>query len=205
MLKLYYSPGSCALASHIALEEAGCAYTAERLDFKRNQQTSPEYLAINPKGRVPALVTDRGILTETPAILAFIAQSFPQAKLAPADPFAFAQAQAFNLYLCSTVHVAHAHKGRGHRWANDESSFADMKRKVPETMAACFALIERNLSTGPWVMGESFTICDPYLFTLAGWLEGDGVDIATLPKVADHHRRMKERPAVKKVLAEELS
>ena len=64
-----------------------------------------QYLAINPKGRVPALVTDRGILTETPAILAFIAQSFPQAKLVPDDPFAFAQAQSFNSYLCSTVHI----------------------------------------------------------------------------------------------------
>ena len=83
MFKLYYAPGTCALASHIALEEAGAAYTAERLDFKNNQQTSPQYLAINPKGRVPALVTDRGILTETPAILAYIAQSFPQAKLVP--------------------------------------------------------------------------------------------------------------------------
>jgi glutathione S-transferase len=205
MLKLYYSPGSCALASHIALEEAGAAYTAERVDFKRNQQTTPDYLAINPKGRVPALVTDRGILTETPAILAFVAQSFPLAKLAPLDPFAFAQAQAFNLYLCSTVHVAHAHKGRGYRWANDESSFADMKRKVPETVGACFALIERDMLSGPWVMGESFSVCDPYLFTLAGWLEGDGVDLSALPKVLDHRKRMAERPAVRKVLAEELS
>ena len=93
-------------------------YTAERLDFKNNQQTSPQYLAINPKGRVPALVTDRGTLTETPAILAFIAQSFPQAKLVPDDPFAFAQAQSFNSYLCSTVHVSHAHKMRGYRWAD---------------------------------------------------------------------------------------
>ena len=122
MYKLYYAPGTCALASHIALEEAGAAYTAERLDFKANQQNSPEYLAINPKGRVPSLVTDRGILTETPAMLAFIAQTFPQAKLAPLDdPFAFAQVQAFNSYLCSTVHVAHAHKGRGYRWATEES------------------------------------------------------------------------------------
>src|ERR1700754_3929321 len=96
MFKLYYGPGTCALASHIALEEVGAAYTTERLDMKNNQQNSPEYLAINPKGRVPALVTDRGVLTETPAMLAFIAQSFPQAKLAPSDdPFAFAQAQAF--------------------------------------------------------------------------------------------------------------
>src|SRR6266576_1381740 len=86
MFKLYYAPGTCALASHIALEEAGASYTAERLDFKNSQQTSPQYLAINPKGRVPALVTDRGTLTETPAILAYIAQSFPQARLVPDDP-----------------------------------------------------------------------------------------------------------------------
>ena len=74
MYKLYYAPGTCALASHIALEEAGADYRAERLDFKANQQRSPDYLKINPKGRVPALVTDRGILTENPAILAFVAQ-----------------------------------------------------------------------------------------------------------------------------------
>jgi glutathione S-transferase len=204
MLKLYYAPGSCALASHIALQEAGAAYATERIDFKSNQQNSAEYLAVNPKGRVPALVTDRGILTETPAMLAFIAQSFPQAKLAPLDDaFAFAQAQAFNSYLCSTVHVAHAHKMRGARWATEESSFADMKRKVPQTVGASFALIERDMLKGPWVMGEQYTICDPYLFTVAGWLEGDSVDLSTLPKVADHRKRMSERPAVRKVLAEE--
>ncbi|MDP3078592.1 glutathione S-transferase family protein [Bradyrhizobium sp.] len=203
MFKLYYAPGTCALASHIALEEAGAAYTTERLDFKNNQQNSAEYLKVNPKGRVPALVTDRGTLTETPAMLAFIAQSFPQARLAPDDTFAFAQAQSFNSYLCSTVHINHAHKMRGPRWATEESSFADMKRKVPQTMAACFALIELDMLRGPWVMGEQYTICDPYLFTIAGWLEGDGVDIATLPKVADHYKRMSERPAVQKVLADE--
>jgi glutathione S-transferase len=206
MFKLYYAPGTCALASHIALQEAGAAYTTERLDFKSNQQNSPEYLAINPKGRVPALVTDRGTLTETPAMLAFIAQSFPQAKLAPlGDPHAFAQVQAFNSYLCSTVHVAHAHKGRGYRWATDEASFADMKRKVPQSVGASFALIERDMLRGPWVMGDSYTICDPYLFTLAQWLEGDSVDLSTLPKVIEHRNRMSERPAVRKVLDEELA
>ncbi len=179
MLKLYYATGTCALASHIALEEAGATYTTNRLDFKANQQQSPDYLKINAKGRVPALVTDKGVITETPAILAFIAQSFPQAKLAPFDdPFAFAQVQSINSYLCSTVHVAHAHKGRGYRWATEETSFADMKRKIPETMAACFALIERGLLKGPWVMGEQYTICDPYLYTVSGWLEGDGVDLS---------------------------
>jgi glutathione S-transferase len=204
MFKLYYAPGTCALASHIALAEAGAAYTTVKLDFKANQQNSPEYLAINPKGRVPSLVTDRGVLTETPAMLAFIAQSFPQAKLAPLDDaFEFAKVQAINSYLCSTVHVAHAHKMRGARWATEETTFADMKRVVPKTMGACFALIERDMLRGPWVMGDTYTICDPYLFTLAGWLEGDSVDISTLPKVADHRKRMEQRPAVQKVLAEE--
>ena len=203
MLKLFYAVGSCALASHIALEEAGADYKAERLNFKANQQNSPEYLAINPKGRVPALVTDEGTVTETPAILALIAQSFPQARLAPSDPFGFAQAQSFNSYLCSTVHVAHAHKLRGYRWASEDSSFADMKRKLPENMSACFAMIESGMLKGPWVMGEQYTVCDPYLFTIGLWLEGDGVDMKTLPKVMAHRKRMSERPAVLKVLAEE--
>jgi glutathione S-transferase len=204
MLKLYYAPGTCALASHIALAEAGADYTTERLDFKTNQQNSPEYLKINPKGRVPTLVTDQGILTETPAMLAYIAQSFPKAKLAPLDDaFAFAQVQSINSYFCSTVHVAHAHKGRGYRWATDETSFADMKRMIPKSVGATFALIERDMLKGPWVMGEQYTICDPYLFTLAGWLEGDSVDLSTLPRVMDHRKRMAERPAVKKVLAEQ--
>ena len=204
MLKLYFAPGTCALASHIALRDAGAAYTVERIDFKSNMQNSADYLAINPKGRVPALVTDRGILTETPAMLAFIAQSFPEAALAPLDDaFAFAAVQAFNSYLCSTVHIAHAHRMRGYRWATEESSFADMKRKVPESVGASFALIERGMLRGPWVMGEQYTICDPYLFTLAQWLEGDGVDLAALPKVMDHRKRMSERPAVRAALAEE--
>jgi glutathione S-transferase len=203
MLKLYTAPGTCALASHIALAEAGADYTVEKLSFKTNQQNSPDYLEINPKGRVPSLVTERGILTETPAMLAFIAQSFPKAKLAPTDdPFAFAQVQSFNNYLCATVHIAHAHKMRGSRWASEESSFADMKRKIPETMGACFALIENKMFRGPWVMGEQYTICDPYLYTIETWLEGDGVDMARLPKVADHHQRMAQRAAVKQALAE---
>ncbi|MBN8967732.1 MAG: glutathione S-transferase N-terminal domain-containing protein [Rhizobiales bacterium] len=201
MLKFYYGLGTCSLASHIALEDAGLDYTAEPVDMKANQQNSPEYLAINPKGRVPALVTDRGILTETPAILAFIAQSAPKAGLAPLnDPFAFAEVQAFNSYVCSSMHIAHAHRMRGRRWATEESSFEDMRRKVPENVRAGFDLVENKLLHGPWVMGETYTICDPYLFTVAGWAKSDSVDIADFPKVAEHYRRMKERPSVQKVL-----
>lgn len=201
-MKLYYAPGSCALAAHIALEEAAADYTAERIDLKAGQQTSAGYLAVNPKGRVPALVTERGILTETPAILAFIAQSYPSARLAPLDdPFAFAQAQSVNSYICSTLHVAHAHRHRGTRWASDEASFADMRRKVPENMAACFGMIERTMFRGPWVMGDDYTICDPYLFTVARWMESDGVRPSDFPAIEAHMTRMSERPAVRKVLA----
>jgi glutathione S-transferase len=204
MLKLFYAPGTCALASHIALEEAGATYETVRVDFANGEQHKPDYLAINPKGRVPALVTDRGILTETPAILAFIAQSFAAAKLAPLDdPFAFAQVQAFNSYLCSTVHVAHAHRRRGSRWANDPAAIEAMQKKVPQTMGECFDLIECEMMRGPWVMGDAHTICDPYLFTIAGWLEGDGVDINRFPKVRDHYARMSARPAVQRALSQQ--
>lgn len=206
MFTLYYAPHTCSLASHIALIDAGAAYELKRIDFKKTEQQSPDYLAINPKARVPAMVSSRGILTETPAMLAFIAQSFPESRLAPlSDPFAFAQVQAFNSYLCSTVHIAHAHRMRGYRWADDPAAISAMQKKVPDSVGAAFALIERDMLRGPWVMGEEYTIADPYLFTLAQWLEGDGVDLARLPRVIEHRSRMAERPNVRKAIAEELA
>jgi glutathione S-transferase len=206
MFTLYYAKGTCALASHIALEESGAPYVLKRVDFASKEQQSPDYLKVNPKGRVPALVTQSGILTETPAILAFIAQSFPLAALAPLDdPFAFAELQSFNAYLCASVHVAHAHRLRGSRWADEASSFADMQRKIPETVGACFDLIETQMLKGPWVMGDSYTVADPYLFTIGQWLEGDSVDPKTFPRFYEHRMRMMERPSVKKALADEVA
>jgi glutathione S-transferase len=201
MYTLYYAPGTCALATHIALEEVGAEYKATRLNFAAGEQRNPDFLKINPKGRVPALVTDRGTLTETPALLAYIAQQYPAAKLAPLDDaLAFARVQEFNNYLCSTVHVAHAHKTRGTRWADDTAAIDAMKQKVPETMTACAELIEKEMIKGPWVMGESYTICDPYLFTVARWLEGDTVDLNRLPLIKAHLARMEQRPAVIRAL-----
>jgi len=192
---LYYTPHTCSLASHIALEQAGAEYQLKRIDFSKNQQRSPAYLRVNAKDRVPTLVTSRGMLTETPAILIFIAQSFPAARLAPLDdPFALAQVQSFNNYLCSTVHVAHSHRMRGHRWADDPTAIEAMKKKVPQSVGECFELIEHEILQGPWVMGSLYTVCDIYLFTLAQWLEADGVDLGRLPKVADHRRRMLANP-----------
>jgi glutathione S-transferase len=202
---LYYAPHTCSLASHIALEHAGARYELRRIDFGANEQRSPEFLKVNPKARVPALVTERGILTETPAMLVFIAQSFPAARLAPIeDPFALAEVQAFNSYLCSTVHIAHAHRMRGYRWADDPAALEAMKKKVPQSVGECFGLIEREMLRGPWVMGDAYTVCDMYLFTLAQWLEADGVDLARLPRVAEHRRRMSENPLVARAIAAEL-
>lgn len=203
MLKLYYAPGTVALAVHIALEETDAVYQAHRLNFPEGEQRSPEYLAVNPKGRVPALVTRRGILTETPAILAYIAQAYPIAELAPTDVFDFAAAQSFTNYLSSTVHVAHAHRLRGIRWADEASSIEDMKRKVPETMGAAVDLIENGMLKGPWVMGERFTICDPYLYTVSRWLDADSVPAERHPRVREHMKRMEERASVKAALAEQ--
>lgn len=202
MLKFFQSPNSCARAVHIALEEAGAAYENVGMNLPQGDQRKPDYLAINPKGRVPALLTDQGVLTETPAILVYLAQLFPQSLLAlPSDPFVFAQILSFNSYIASTLHVAHAHKLRGSRWADDPAAIAEMRRKVPESVAACFALIESALFRGPWVMGETFSIADPYLFVFAEWMEGDGVDPARFPKIAAHRAAMDARPSVQRVNA----
>ena len=206
MLELYYAPDTCALAVHIALEDAGADYRLHRVDFGAGEQRSPDYLAVNPKGRVPALVTAQGILTETPAMLVFVAQSYPEAGLLPLeDPFAFARVQAFNSYLCSTLHVAHAHRMRGHRWADEPEAIAAMQRKVPESVGACWAYIEEEAFAGPFVMGERYTVADPYLFTLAQWMEGDGVDPARFPKVAAHREMMQTRDSVQAALRAEAT
>jgi glutathione S-transferase len=206
MLTLYYAPHTCALASHVALEQAGAAYDSVRVDFSKTAQRSPDYLRVNPKGRVPALVTDRGVLTETPAILLFIAQSFPAARLAPLDDaFELAKMNEFNSYLCSTVHVAHAHRMRGHRWVDDADAIAAMQKKVPQTVGECFELIEREFFRGPWVLGERYSTSDLYLFTIAQWLEADGVDPARFPRVADHRQRMSQHPIVSRTIAAEVS
>ncbi|MFY3385760.1 glutathione S-transferase family protein [Paracidovorax sp. MALMAid1276] len=201
-LTLYYTPGTCAQAVRIALEEAGAPYTLVRVDFAAGQQRTPEYLAVNPKGRVPALATPQGTLTETPALLAYVAQCFPEARLAPTDPHGFARLQEFHSYLASTVHIAHAHRPRASRWADEPEAQAAMQRKVPQNMADCFDFIESQyLRGGPWVMGEQYTVADGYLFTIGTWLQSDGVDIARFPQVLAHAQRVQQRPAVQRALA----
>jgi glutathione S-transferase len=205
VIKLFHAWGSCSLAAYLALAEAGAEFEVAVMSTKTGDQRTPEYLALNPKGRVPLLITDQGALTENVAILAWVAQAYPEANLAPTDPWGFAQAQAFNSYLASTVHVAHAHKHRGYRWATEPSSFADLTAKVAENEIACFQLIEETMLKGPYVLGDQFSICDAYLFTIADGLEDDGVDPRQFRKVYEHRERVRARPAVSKVLARQAA
>ena len=105
MLRFYYAKNSAAYAPHILLEDVGADYEAVKIDFASGEQRQDAYLNINPKGRVPSLITDHGILTETPAILAFVAQSYPAHGMAPETPFEFATAQAFNCYIASFLNL----------------------------------------------------------------------------------------------------
>ena len=204
MYTLFYSPNACSLASHIALAESGLPYEVRRLNFAENEQRSPEYLKHNPNGRVPALVTEKGTLIESPAILAFIAQAAPEAELAPLDdPFEFARMQGFNSFIASSLHVAYAHNKRGYRWADEPEALEAMKRKVVPNMRMYFGMVEKDFLTGPYVLGGNYSVADPYLFTMTDWLDGLGIDLEEFPRVADHYRRMKERPAVRHALSVE--
>jgi glutathione S-transferase len=197
MLTLHCAPGTISVATAIALHEAGLPFRQERVDFATAEQTGPDYHRINPKGRVPALVTDNGILTETGAILEFIAAMAPEVGLVPADPFAAAKLRETLYYLASTVHVNHAHKMRGHRWASQQASFDDMAAKVTETMTACCAHIEAHVLRGPFVLGDDISLADAYLYVIGTWLPGDGVAVSDFPKFARFMTLMDTRPSVK--------
>ena len=208
MIRLYYAPGGCSLAVHIALEEAGAAFEAVRVDFAGGEQRGAGYLAINPKGRVPALVTDRGVLTECVPILAWIAQTWPAAGLAPLDdPWAFAQMQAFNAFLASSVHVAYAHVSRPGRYADGEAAAEAMAAKAPQALGDFYALIEDRLGDGrPWVLGEAYSVADPYLMVMTGWvLRRELLAPDHIPFAAAHLARASERPAAQRALRREAA
>lgn len=205
MIDFYYAPDTCSLATHIVLREVGAEFRPHRIDFSMREQQGSAYARINPKMRVPAMVTPEGVLTETPAMLGYLAAVHPEAGLLPVDPWAAAQVHAFCAYLCATLHVAHAHRMRGHRWADDPAAWDAMQRKVPESVGGCWRHIEENAFTGPFVFGETYTIADPYMFTLAQWIEPDGVNPATVPKVAAHRAMMAARQTVQDALAAETA
>lgn len=196
--KLFYAPGACSLAAHIALLEAGAEVELVRVDLHKGEQREAEYLALNPKGRVPLLVTERGSLTEVPAILAWVAQAWPEAGLAPADAWAAAQVQAFNSYLASTLHVTFATHFRPARFAQGQAAVEAMAAWFPTALAQAFAFVEAQLETsgGPWVHGERYTTSDPYLLTMARWAKRVSAEMSPFPHIAEHTERALARPAV---------
>ncbi|APX13407.1 glutathione S-transferase family protein [Tateyamaria omphalii] len=198
-MKLYYATSTISIAVAIALEEAGLPYDTHQLNFAAGDQQSPGYAKVNPKGRVPALEVDGTILTETGALLDYIATQAPH--LMPTDPIQAARARSVMYYLASTMHVNHAHKMRGHRWADQDSSKQDMKAKVPETMTASAQYIETDCLTGPFILGDQITIADTYLFMVCTWLPGDGVDLAPFPKLRSFMDAMEARDSVKTIRA----
>lgn len=201
MLKLYYSKASSALAPHILLEEVGADYRLHEVPLAKGAHKEPGYLAINPKGRVPALGTPEGIITENPAILNYVAATHPEAGMLPETPFMRAQADALNAYICATVHVAFAHKQRGARWADSEEAQKAMQAKVAENMAECAAIIDRHYIKGPWALGDRYTLCDAYLVLVSRWLGMVGVDFAPYPRLRAHRDALLERPATQAVMA----
>lgn len=202
-MRLYYAPRTISIAVVIALEEAGLPYDPVRVDFQSGEQTSETYLAINPKGRVPALqVSDGTVLTETGALLEYIATQAPEAGLVPEDPIKAAQMRSVMYYLAATMHVNHAHKMRGHRWADQQSSFDDMTAKVPQTMTASAQYFTEACLQGDYVLGDVFSMADPHAYMICSWLAGDGVDLGDFPEIQAYLARMNERASVKSAIAQ---
>ncbi|PCH74741.1 MAG: glutathione S-transferase [Rhodobacteraceae bacterium] len=195
-MRLFYAPGTIAVATAITLHEAGLDFEPVLVDFSKGEQTKPDYHKLNPKGRVPALVTNHGTLTETGALLEYAAAIAPQAGLVPSDPLRAAKMREVMYYLASTAHVNHAHKMRGQRWASNESSWADMTAKVAQNMTDCCTHIETCCLAGPFVLGDQISLADPWLFTISTWLTGDGVDLSRFDGLQAFMQEMESRPSV---------
>ena len=200
-MQLYYAPNTISVAVAIALEESGIDYEPIKIDFAAKEHTGAAYAQINPKGRVPALAVEGGILTETGALLEYIADLAPASGLRPTDPILQARMREVMFYLASTMHVNHAHKMRGARWAKERSSWKDMQKQVPQTMAASCDYICKAGLRGPFVLGAEFSIADCYLYTICTWLEGDGVTLADFPKIQSFMTAMEQRDSVRAVYA----
>lgn len=200
-MQLFYTPNTISMSVAIALQEAEIAHDLTLVDFAKAQQTGADYLAINPKGRVPTLIIEGQAFTETGALLELIASLAPTKHLTPTDPLQAVKVRSVMFYLASTMHINHAHRMRGSRWANEQSSFDDMTAKVPETMAISAQYVEDECITGPFILGDAFSIADIYLFNVCTWLAGDGVTVANYPKITAHLAMMETRASVQKIRA----
>jgi len=205
-MKLYYAPGACSLAPHIALEEAGARFELSRVDLAANQQNSPDYLRVNPKARVPALADGDWILTEAPAILRYIAARHPAVGLWPWDPREEARCAEWLNWLSSTIHVGFVHVRRAARYAADPRAIEDVAGTAKNTCRDLWQAVERKIGKGPWAIGERYSAADPYLLVYWMWGRGPFLDfdmVSDFPQWTAHTRRLASRPAVQRAFATE--
>lgn len=197
---LFISPGACAMASHVALLEAGIPHETQVIDLKTGAQRTPEYLAVNPAGATPALKTDQGVITQNAAILAWAAQTAPDKNLAPIDDvFAFARFNAFNGWLGSSLHPA-----LGKVLFSRPPLEGAAKDEAVEAALGKLDLAERDLVEGPWVFGTTWTLADGYLMVFERWSRQAGLlDPARFPKLNAHLDLVQSREAVKRMLSDE--
>lgn len=205
-LKLYYSPGACSLAPHIALEETEADYEPVLVKLAEGEQNTPEYRRINPKGRVPALADGGFVVTENPAVLRYIARRFPEAGLWPDDPPEEARCAEWLAWMSSTIHVGYQHVRRAERYASDEASIANVAAGGKATCRELWAAVDARIGQGPWALGEHFSVADPYLTVFWTWGRGPvlGFDMTKdYPNWTAHARRMGKRPAVRRAFERE--
>jgi glutathione S-transferase len=203
MLKLFYSPGACSLVPHIALEEAGAEFEAVRVVVAQGEHLTPEYRAINPHARVPALGTDRGVITENVAILNFIADEFAAAGSVPrGDACAAARCNELLGWFASTVHISCAQIWRGSRFTDDESVWPILESGGRKALLRHFEEIDQ-LCRDHWLVPGGFSAADGYALTFLRWAKRVGFDIAEYPRWSALAGRVLQRPSVERVLARE--
>mgnify|MGYP000975493836 CR=1 FL=1 len=204
-LELYFAPGSCAFAPLVALEEAGATFTAHRLVLAEGEQRRPEFLAINPQGRVPAMVVDGMVITEVIALLTFIANRFPDAGLLPTrDPVLLARCYEMLAWLATNQQIYIAQLWRTERFADEEVTIASLKQAALERLKGGFAQIEHRI-VGPWAMGDDYSMVDPYIGVFFRWAQRLELDTSEWPKWSAQHRHLLERPAVQAALVRETA
>ena len=206
MLKLYYSPGACSLAPHIVLEELGLPYELELAAIAEGKTRTPEYLALNPKGRVPVLVTEEGdVLTEAPAICWYLSRQASHPLLFPHDPLAAARVLEWCNWLSGSLHaMAFGQLWRPARFAAEAETHAAIQAKGRADLLEHYASIERKLTGRHWAVGNALTYVDAYLLVFYRWGERVGVDMrAGYAAWTEHAQRMHARPAVQRALGQE--
>jgi len=202
-MKLFYLPGSCALAPHIALEHVGLTYEAVRIE--RGKQSDPSYLAVNPLGRVPALVTaSHGTITEVPAVLSYINDAAPDHELLPdARTAGRYEALRWMAYLSSTVHAAFGRLWRAERFVGGVACVASIEQAASVQLADDFAHIDEQLGNRRWLVGSSPSVVDFYLFVFGRWGLRLLTSTHTFPNFYRHTLAVSELPAAKHAIAQQ--